>query len=88
MFTSTVIARSPAPPHLHLARRQDACHTFADPYVEQPPLLLFLDLVLLKPGVYRHLLWNRGVGGVQAGAVGGKQEAKRAEEGRWAVSVT
>ncbi|EKM78002.1 hypothetical protein AGABI1DRAFT_129784 [Agaricus bisporus var. burnettii JB137-S8] len=36
------------------------CHTFADPYVEHDSLTLLLDLILLKRGVYRHLLFNRG----------------------------
>ena len=31
-----------------------------DPYVEFDALTLFIDLILLKPGVYRHLLYNRG----------------------------
>ncbi|KAL1744475.1 Arv1-like family-domain-containing protein [Schizophyllum fasciatum] len=37
-----------------------ACHAFADPYVEQDTLALVLDLILLKRGVFRHLLYNRG----------------------------
>ncbi|KNZ73368.1 Protein arv1 [Termitomyces sp. J132] len=36
------------------------CHCFADPYVEHDSLMLLLDLILLKRGVYRHLLYNRG----------------------------
>ncbi|KAL0950170.1 hypothetical protein HGRIS_010163 [Hohenbuehelia grisea] len=36
------------------------CHSFADPYVEHDSLTLLLDLILLKRGVYRHLLYNRG----------------------------
>lgn len=39
---------------------QQKCHTFADPYVEHDSLTLLLDLILLKRGVYRHLLFNRG----------------------------
>ena len=31
-----------------------------DPLIEHPPLLIILDLVLLKPRVYLHLLFNRG----------------------------
>jgi len=31
-----------------------------DPYVEHDTLTLLLDLILLKQGVYRHLLYNRG----------------------------
>ena len=36
------------------------CQEFVDPYVEHDELTLLLDLVLLKRGVYRHLLFNRG----------------------------
>ncbi|GJJ13735.1 hypothetical protein Clacol_007991 [Clathrus columnatus] len=36
------------------------CLSFADPYVEYDTLTLLLDLILLKRGVYRHLLFNRG----------------------------
>ncbi|KAF8839537.1 Arv1-domain-containing protein [Paxillus ammoniavirescens] len=36
------------------------CLAFADPYVEHDTLTLLLDLILLKRGVYRHLLYNRG----------------------------
>jgi len=39
---------------------QTECHSFADPYVEHDTLTLALDLILLKRGVYRHLLYNRG----------------------------
>ncbi|KAF8442266.1 Arv1-like family-domain-containing protein [Boletus edulis BED1] len=36
------------------------CLAFADPYVEHDALTLLLDLILLKRGVYLHLLYNRG----------------------------
>lgn len=36
------------------------CRAFADPYVEHDTLALVLDLILLKRGVFRHLLYNRG----------------------------
>ncbi|KAF8526239.1 Arv1-like family-domain-containing protein [Hysterangium stoloniferum] len=36
------------------------CLSFADQYVEYDTLTLLLDLILLKRGVYRHLLFNRG----------------------------
>ncbi|KZT59155.1 Arv1-domain-containing protein [Calocera cornea HHB12733] len=36
------------------------CSNFADPYVEHDPLIVLLDLILLKRGVYRHLLFNYG----------------------------
>ncbi|KAI9057323.1 Arv1-domain-containing protein [Trametes sanguinea] len=44
-----------------------ACHAFADPYVEHDTLTLLLDLILLKRDVYRHLLYNRGLGARRAG---------------------
>ncbi|EJD42538.1 Arv1-domain-containing protein [Auricularia subglabra TFB-10046 SS5] len=37
-----------------------SCRTFADPYVEHEGLIVLLDLMLLKIGAYRHLLFNRG----------------------------
>ena len=48
----------------HLTRRprllQPSCRAPADPYVEHDALVVALDLILLKRGVYRHLLFNRG----------------------------
>ncbi|KAI0279703.1 Arv1-like family-domain-containing protein [Russula aff. rugulosa BPL654] len=38
-----------------------SCRAPADPYVEHDALVVALDLILLKPGVYRHLLFNRGM---------------------------
>ncbi|PSN69476.1 Arv1-domain-containing protein [Corynespora cassiicola Philippines] len=35
------------------------CGRFADKYVEHDFVVLFIDLVLIKPQVYRHLLFNR-----------------------------
>ncbi|KAF2743426.1 Arv1-like protein [Sporormia fimetaria CBS 119925] len=35
------------------------CKRFADKYVEHDYVILFINLVLLKPEVYRHLLFNR-----------------------------
>ncbi|EXJ80953.1 hypothetical protein A1O3_07241 [Capronia epimyces CBS 606.96] len=35
------------------------CKHFADKYVEHDFVVLFIDLVLIKPQVYRHLLFNR-----------------------------
>ncbi|CDO74943.1 hypothetical protein BN946_scf184945.g15 [Trametes cinnabarina] len=49
------------------AATQTACHAFADPYVEHDTLTLLLDLILLKRDVYRHLLYNRGLGARKAG---------------------
>ncbi|KAJ7163872.1 Arv1-like family-domain-containing protein [Mycena crocata] len=62
------------------------CHSFADPYVEHDSLTLLLDLILLKRGVYRHLLYNRGtsprraVSGKSTTAVTKTQER---EKTRW-----
>jgi hypothetical protein len=39
---------------------QGRCGNFLDPLIEHPPLILLLDLILLKPRVYLHLLFNRG----------------------------
>jgi hypothetical protein len=39
---------------------EPTCHEFVDPYVEHDELTVLLDLILLKRGVYRHLLFNRG----------------------------
>ncbi|WVR08038.1 hypothetical protein IAU60_005082 [Kwoniella sp. DSM 27419] len=36
------------------------CDRFLDPLIEHPDLVLLLDLVLLKPQVFLHLLFNRG----------------------------
>ncbi|KAI5788331.1 Arv1-like family-domain-containing protein [Geopyxis carbonaria] len=38
------------------------CKSFADKYVEHDFVVLFIDLVLIKPQVYRHLLFNRLAG--------------------------
>lgn len=35
------------------------CKSFADKYIELDYVLLFIDLVLLRPEVYRHLRYNR-----------------------------
>ncbi|KAH9902968.1 Arv1-domain-containing protein [Cubamyces lactineus] len=56
-----------------------ACHAFADPYVEHDTLTLLLDLILLKRDVYRHLLYNRGLG---ARRVGDKTPAKKDSSAR------
>lgn len=39
--------------------RCDNCHCLADKYVEFEFIIIFLDLLLLRPQVYRHLLFNR-----------------------------
>ncbi|CAO3587914.1 unnamed protein product [Absidia cylindrospora] len=37
----------------------DHCHQFADKYIEYDFVIIFIDMLLLKPQVYRHLLFNR-----------------------------
>jgi lipid intermediate transporter len=44
----------------HTPCLQPSCRAPADPYVEHDALVVALDLILLKRGVYRHLLFNRG----------------------------
>jgi len=39
------------------------CKRFADKYVEHDFVVLFIDMVLIKPQVYRHLLFNHLAGG-------------------------
>ena len=38
---------------------QDKCKKFADKYIEHDFVVLFIDIILIKPQVYRHLLYNR-----------------------------
>ena len=38
---------------------QDHCHKIADKYVEFEFVIIFIDLLLLRLPVYRHLLFNR-----------------------------
>ncbi|KAK9463064.1 Arv1 protein [Lipomyces oligophaga] len=35
------------------------CNKFADKYIEHDSVLIFIDLVLIKPQAYRHLAFNR-----------------------------
>lgn len=54
------------------------CGLFVDPLIEHPPVLLLIDLILLKPRVYRHLVFNYGSEPLQAGrkpATTGKHNA-------------
>lgn len=39
--------------------KQDKCKKFADKYIEHDFIVLFIDIILIKPQVYRHLLYNR-----------------------------
>lgn len=38
---------------------QDHCKRFADKYIEHDYVIIFIDMLLHKPQVYRHLLFNR-----------------------------
>ncbi|TPX36215.1 hypothetical protein SmJEL517_g01507 [Synchytrium microbalum] len=38
--------------------RCDRCSHFTDKYLEYDGVILFIDMVLLKPQVYRHLIYN------------------------------
>ncbi|WVW86905.1 hypothetical protein I302_108960 [Kwoniella bestiolae CBS 10118] len=38
----------------------ERCDQFLDPLIEHPDLIILLDLILLKPRVFLHLLFNRG----------------------------
>jgi len=64
-----------------------ACNQFADPYVEHDSLTLLLDLILLKRGVYLHLIYNRGSeprrAGVTRTSVGDERPVKDRERSRW-----
>ncbi|EMD31291.1 hypothetical protein CERSUDRAFT_119844 [Gelatoporia subvermispora B] len=61
-----------------------ACHAFADPYVEHDTLTLLLDLILLKRDVYRHLLFNRGLGARKVGPAGVYSPSPGVQAGRQA----
>ncbi|KAI8646491.1 Arv1-like family-domain-containing protein [Parasitella parasitica] len=37
----------------------DQCNNFADKYIEHDLIIIFIDMLLHKPQVYRHLLFNR-----------------------------
>ncbi|KAI8050173.1 Arv1-like family-domain-containing protein [Gilbertella persicaria] len=37
----------------------ERCNQFADKYVEHDFIIIFIDMLLHKPQVYRHLLFNR-----------------------------
>ena len=63
---------------------QASCQAFSDPYVEHDDLTILLDLILLKLGVFRHLLFNRGASPRRIGPKGEKplileEERSRAE---------
>ncbi|KAG7444746.1 uncharacterized protein BT62DRAFT_899502 [Guyanagaster necrorhizus] len=62
------------------------CHAFVDPYIEYDDLILLIDLILLKSGVYRHLLFNRGAKPRLATEASPKDDdgrRKRGENSRW-----
>jgi hypothetical protein len=69
-------ARAASAPHAPTPA-QPACRAFADPYVEHDALTLFIDLILLKRDVYRHLLFNRGLGARKASEAAEGVDASR-----------
>lgn len=46
------------PQHLICTKCKE-CGAFADPYVEHEAIIVIIDLILVKPRAYRHLLFNR-----------------------------
>ena len=82
MSNASVSRLSSSSPHAHI--EQASCHAFSDPYVEHDDLTILLDLILLKLGVFRHLLFNRGASPRRIGPKGEKplileEERSRAE---------
>ncbi|KAH7104271.1 Arv1-domain-containing protein [Auriculariales sp. MPI-PUGE-AT-0066] len=61
------------------------CRSFADVYVEHDMLIVVLDLVLLKAGAYRHLLFNRGSAPRRVGDSGKDDRSKPLPAYRQAV---
>lgn len=56
---------APVPSVVHVAHADrltqcQACGSFADKYVEYESALVVLDMLLHRPSVYRHILWNSG----------------------------
>ncbi|KAI4525448.1 Arv1-domain-containing protein [Schizophyllum commune Loenen D] len=64
------------------------CHAFADPYVEHDTLALVLDLILLKRGVFRHLLYNRGTEPRRETGKSAKNPEKEIERDAFAATIT
>ena len=82
-------------PRLITYSAQPRCDAFLDPLIEHPPLILLLDLVLLKPRVFLHLLFNRGSSPFSAnGPNQGGEERKSARRAMvrgdflWLVTLT
>ncbi|CAG8553589.1 10451_t:CDS:2 [Diversispora eburnea] len=44
--------------NIHLTHCEK-CKKFADKYIEHDFVIIFIDMLLHKPQVYRHLLFNR-----------------------------
>lgn len=38
---------------------QEQCGSVADKYVEYEAIILLIDMLLHKPSVYRHMMYNR-----------------------------
>jgi hypothetical protein len=74
----------------HVQFEQVSCLAFSDPYVEHDDLTILLDLILLKLGVFRHLLFNRGASPRRIGPKGEKPliiEDKRSRAERVGVHL-
>ncbi|KAK0470272.1 Arv1-like family-domain-containing protein [Desarmillaria tabescens] len=83
-------------PHLHTVYESaynlrleqcSNCHAFADPYIEHDDLTLLIDLILLKRGVYRHLLFNQGAKPRRATETSSKDDNGGEEKSRWLLIV-
>lgn len=76
---SQLLAKSLTP----FGTAQDTCQQFADPLIEHPLVLLLIDLILLKPRVYRHLIFNRGSSPYRASRIllPGKDDMKAGVQG-------
>jgi len=59
------------------------CKRFADKYVEHDFVVLFIDLVLIKPQVYRHLLFNRLGADVDVDGGRGRERRQEPERTGW-----
>jgi len=57
LYTTHTNASLPSGDNLRLTRCE-RCGNVADKYVEHDFVVLFIDLVLVKLGAYRHVWWN------------------------------
>ncbi|ORZ39165.1 Arv1 protein [Catenaria anguillulae PL171] len=62
--------------------QQPHCGEFADTYLESDPVLVMIDLLLHRPAVFRHVLFNRQFRSSPA-VPGGKSTEPRARQSSW-----